>query len=124
MSLFELLLILIVCLLVIKPEDLPKILAKIREIKSFITNTKQEIMSHIDLDLETTNPAKALHSQHNENEMEQMNFYLEKIANLDSEYEGEYSLPLVKEHYRKLVNYKMEAETFNRKNFDKTNKQI
>lgn len=124
MSLFELLLILIVCLLVIKPEDLPKILAKIREIKSFITNTKQEIMSHIDLDLETTNPAKALHSQHNENEMEQMNFYLEKIANLDSEYEGEYSLPLVKEHYRKLVNYKMEAETFNRKNLDKTNKQI
>ena len=38
MSVFELLLIMIVSLLVMKPEDIPKILAKIKEIKSFITN--------------------------------------------------------------------------------------
>ncbi len=109
MSLFELLLIVIISLLVMKPEDIPKILAKIREIKSFVTNTKQEIMSHIDLDLDTTSSKK--HKSHPlEHEMEQMNFYLEKIANLDSEYEGTYSLPSIKEHYRKLVKDKMNDE--------------
>ena len=39
-----------------------------------------------------------------------MNFYLEKISNLDSEYKGEYSLESVKEHYRKLMNQKISAE--------------
>jgi hypothetical protein len=84
-----------------KPEDIPKILAKIRQIKSFISDTKREIMSHIDLDIDAS--LKNSKSEHLEHEMEQMNFYLQKIANLDSEYEGEYSLSLIKKHYRKLV---------------------
>jgi hypothetical protein len=46
--------------------------------------------------------------------MEQMNFYLQKIANLDSEYEGEYSLSLIKKHYRKLVKDKMQDEIENK----------
>ena len=105
MSLFELLLIVIVSLLVMKPEDLPKIIEKIREMRSFITNTKQEIMSHLDLD--NTKLSKKSISAELEDEMEQMNFYLQKIANLDSEYEGEYSLSSIKDHYRKLVKDKM-----------------
>ncbi len=105
MSLFELLLIVIVSLLVMKPEDLPKIIEKIREMRSFITNTKQEIMSHLDVD--NTKLSKKSISAELEDEMEQMNFYLQKIANLDSEYEGEYSLSSIKDHYRKLVKDKM-----------------
>ena len=108
MSLFELIVILIVGFLVMKPEDIPKIMAKIREIKSFITNTKQEIISHLDLD-NAKLPKKSI-SIEIEDEMEQMNFYLTKIANLESEYEGEYSLPLIKDHYRKLVKNKMKDE--------------
>lgn len=105
MSLFELLLIVIISLLVMKPEDIPKILAKIRQIKSFITNTKKEILSHLDVD--NNKLSKKSLSADLEDEMEQMNFYLQKIANLDSEYDGEYSLPLIKDHYRKLVKDKM-----------------
>ncbi len=112
MSLFELLLIVIVSLLIMKPEDLPKILEKIREVKSFITNTKQEIMSHLDAD--KTKLSKKSISVDLEDEMEQMNFYLQKIANLDSEYDGEYSLSSIKDYYRKLVKDKMNHEMKNK----------
>lgn len=112
MSLFELLLIVIVSLLVMKPEDLPKIIEKIREMRSFITNTKQEIMSHLDVD--NTKLSKKSISAELEDEMEQMNFYLQKIANLDSEYDGEYSLSLIKDHYRKLVKDRMNDEIKNK----------
>jgi Sec-independent protein translocase protein TatA len=108
MSLFELLLIIIVGFLVLKPEDIPKILTKIRQVKSFITDTKQEIMAHIDPRSDSS--SKKPKFEDLDLEMEQMNFYLEKIANLDSEYEGEYSLPLIKDHYRKLVKNKMHDE--------------
>ena len=115
MSLFELLLIVIISLLVMKPEDIPKILAKIRQIKFFILNTKQEIMSHIDPDMDIDGSLKTSESEeHLEHEMEQMNFYLQKIANLDSEYDGEYSLSLIKKHYHKLVKDKMKDEIENK----------
>ena len=115
MSLFELLLIVIISLLVMKPEDIPKILAKIRQIKSFISDTKQEIMSHIDPDMDIDGSLKTSKSEeHLEHEMEQMNFYLQKIANLDSEYDGEYSLSLIKKHYHKLVKDKMKDEIENK----------
>jgi len=114
MSLFELLLIVIISLLVMKPEDIPKILTKIRQIKSFISDTKHEIMSHIDHDMDIKSSLKKSKSEHLEHEMEQMNFYLQKIANLDSEYEGEYSLSLIKKHYRKLVKDKMQDEIENK----------
>ena len=108
MSVFELLLIMIVSLLVMKPEDIPKILAKIKEIKSFITNIKQEFMSQLDVD--NIKLSKKSIAADLEDEMEQMNFYLQKIANLDSEYDGEYSLSLIKDHYRKLVKDRMNDE--------------
>ncbi len=104
MSLFELLVVIIVGVLVSKPEDLPKMIAKFKEIRAFVINTKKEIMSHID-------PIGELESSVAEDvntdfgaEMEQMNFYLEKISSLGSEYEGEYSMMDIKNHYRRLVN--------------------
>jgi Sec-independent protein translocase protein TatA len=110
MSLFELIVILLVGLLMIKPEDLPKLIKKFKEIQSFITNTKKEIISHIDPLTELDDSKKNQSFKNLDYEMEQMNFYLEKIANLDSEYEGDYSLSSAKEHYRKLINEKMKKE--------------
>lgn len=104
MSLFELLLVVVVGFFVLKPEDIRLILAKVKQVRSFINSTKQEIMSHIDPDI---TDVKNSDSYNFKEEMEQVNFYLEKIANLDSEYQGEYSLPLIKEHYRKLINSKI-----------------
>lgn len=104
MSLFELLVVIIVGVLVSKPEDFPKIIAKFKEVRAFIANTKKEIMLHID-------PMGELKSSVSEDintdfgaEMEQMNFYLEKISSLGAEYDGEYSMTDIKNHYRGLVN--------------------
>lgn len=108
MSIFEILVILIVSLLLIKPEDIPQIISKLRELRSFITNIKKEIFAHFDLGINSKTTKNS--SENLESQMEQMNFYLEKICDLDSEYKGEYSLESVKEHYRKLMNKKINNE--------------
>lgn len=110
MSLFELIIVLIVGFLVTKPEDFPKILSKFKEIRAFITNTKKEIMSHLDPVSELEESLHEGISSNLDEEMDQMNFYLEKIANLGAEYEGEYSLSSIKEHYRKIVKDKVKQE--------------
>ncbi|MBN8512102.1 MAG: DUF2672 domain-containing protein [Rickettsiales bacterium] len=114
MSLFEILLILAIALLVMKPEDIPKIAKTLMNIKRYIDNTKKEIISYIDLE-----PKDSTKSSVNtaENEVEQMNFYLQKIADLDDDYEGVYDLDAIKKHYRKLVNSKIPKEIEN--NIDK-----
>jgi len=94
MSLLELLVVLLVCFLVVKPDDIPKIFTKFKELRSFITNTKKEILSHIDPDYDKS-PI--------EGSIEQINFYLAKIAKIGAEYEGEYSLEAIKKHYRKIT---------------------
>lgn len=104
MSLFEILIILLVSFLVIKPEDLPAILKKIQGFKKFIISTKEEVFSHFDQDIIGKNN---LNNDLLEHEMDQVNFYLEKISNLDSEYNGDYSLPSIKNHYRQLINKKI-----------------
>jgi Sec-independent protein translocase protein TatA len=99
MSLFEFLVVIIVGILVIKPEDLPKIIAKLKEMRVFINNTKKEIMSHLDPISELQESSLEDFNQ----DMDQINFYLGKIANLGSEYNGDYSLRSIKDHYHKLV---------------------
>ena len=99
MSLFEFLVVIIVGILVIKPEDLPKIIAKLKEMRVFINNTKKEIMSHLDPISELKESSLEEFNQ----DMDQVNFYLGKIANLGSEYNGDYSLGSIKDHYHKLV---------------------
>ena len=104
MSLFEILVILIVALLVIKPEDIPKLIKKFKKTRTFVTNTKKDVLNYFDPD------KKKLPSNDLEGQMEQMNFYLEKISDLDSEYTGDYSLDSVKEHYRKAMNKKISSK--------------
>jgi Sec-independent protein translocase protein TatA len=103
MSLFELLVIFIVAFLVVKPEDLPKIIKKIKEFNRFFTKTKQDIISHFDPDANE-------HDVVIKDEIDQINFYLEKIASLGSEYEGEYSLEKIRDHHRKLVKKSMKKD--------------
>lgn len=107
MSLFEILLILAVALLVMKPEDIPKIAKTLMNFKRYMDNAKKEIMSYVDLEQESaTSHIKPL-----ENQIEQMNFYLQKIADLGDDYEGIYDLDAIKKHYRKLVNSKIPKDT-------------
>ena len=108
MSLFEILVILVVSLLVLKPKDVPQIISKLKELRAFVTTTKKEFLSHFDLDVNQDASKNSLINL--DDQMEQMNFYLEKIGDLNSEYKGEYSLESVKEHYRKLMNQKISTE--------------
>jgi len=106
MSLFEFLVVIIVGILVVKPEDLPKILTKFKEIRAFIENTKKEIMSHLD----PISELKEVALENLNQDMDQINFYLEKISNLGSEYDGDYSLTSIKNHYHKIIKEKIDTE--------------
>ena len=104
MSLFELLVVFIVGLLLLKPEDMPKVISKITEFKSFITNTKKEIISHIDPELK-----EDIKPQSKE-ETKRMNYFLEKIIQLEGEYNGDYTIKDLKAHYNKLIAKKIKDE--------------
>jgi Sec-independent protein translocase protein TatA len=100
MSISELLVIFVVAFLVLKPEDLPQIAKKLKDFYSFFTRTKTEIMSCFDLN----------HQDTVVDDLDQMNFYLEKIANLGRDYEGEYSLNNVKDYYQKIIKDSIKSE--------------
>ena len=93
--------IFVVAFLVLKPEDLPQIAKKVKDFYSFFTRTKTEIMSYFDLNHQDTVVV---------DDLDQMNFYLEKIANLGRDYEGEYSLNNVKDYYQKIIKDSIKSE--------------
>lgn len=99
MSLFELLVVFLVIFLVLKPEDLPKVIKKLKELRAFITNAKSEIAHYLDI----TNEAKEL-----DEDIEKINFYLEKIASMGAEYQGEYSIEAIKAYYHSLIKSKIQ----------------
>jgi Sec-independent protein translocase protein TatA len=94
MSLSELLVIIIVGVLLLRPEDFPEILRQLRKFQSFISSIKKEIFSHVNLEQEPIISKKNI---------DEVNFYLQKISNLQGGYEGEYSLEEIKKHYQYLI---------------------
>lgn len=87
MSLTQILLILFVGVLVIKPRDIFIIIKEFKKIKEYFVNIKSSIIKNIDEPLET----------------EQVNFYLKKIINIEGYYHGDYDLRTIKEKYYTLV---------------------
>lgn len=98
MSLGELLVIAIVSLLVLKPEDLPKVFRRLKEWKDFIDDTKRSIIEKLDIN-DNFKEAGDL-----EKDIGQINFYLAKISALGEEYEGDYALKPIKNYYHTLIN--------------------
>ncbi|WPY00225.1 DUF2672 domain-containing protein [Candidatus Trichorickettsia mobilis] len=96
MSLGELLVIALVALFVLKPEDIPVILSKVKQFKLFCSNLKNQAISYID-------PQNKKESQQLAANIEEINFYLGKILALQENYQGEYSLEQVKSKYQELV---------------------
>lgn len=87
MSIAEILVIIIIALFVIKPEDIPSILKYIKNIRRYFRNLSSDIMNKLEI----------------EEDHEEINRYLEKILALGDKYEGEYSLDQIKEYYNKLL---------------------
>ncbi len=97
MSIGELLIILLVMILVIKPSDWPIIFKKINSFKNSALKFKKELLSNLD---PTTDDAFS--------SQEEINFYLEKIFKAGGVYEGDYDLEKIKKTYddlqKKLLN--------------------
>ena len=70
-------------LFVIKPDDIPIIIKQIKKIKSYLINNSEQINNSL--------------------EIEQLNFYIQKIISIEGCYDGDYNLIAVKEKYNKLV---------------------
>ena len=105
MSLFELFIVIIVCVLVIKPEDIPVFFKKIKRFRQILTDTRQEVLSYINPDTTSLHEPVEL-----KEDLERINFYLERIASAGEEYEGDYSLASIKTYYKKIVSKKIEEE--------------
>jgi Sec-independent protein translocase protein TatA len=90
MSITEILVVLVVALFVVKPEDVPSIVKGFRKIKSYLRGLQRDIMSKLE----------------EPEDVDEMNKYLEKISALGVKYDGEYDLDEVKEKYISLLKKK------------------
>lgn len=94
MSIIEILLILLVAVLVLKPEDIPLILKFIKSIRGYFVGIQRDIMKQFE---EPEN-------------VEEMNRYLGKIIELDGKYDGKYDLHTIKSYYHKLLKLHAHAD--------------
>jgi Sec-independent protein translocase protein TatA len=90
MSITEILVVLVVALFVVKPEDVPAIVKGFRKIKRYLSGLQHDVMSKLE----------------EPEDVDEMNKYLEKISALGVKYDGEYSLDEVKEKYISLLKKK------------------
>ncbi|MDC0864655.1 hypothetical protein OAP56_01745 [Rickettsiaceae bacterium] len=105
MSIYEALVVIVIGLLVLKPEDVPQIVAKFKELRLLFSQTKDDILSSVQSIPEFK---EWVHENDLEEDADQMNIYLEKIADLGFVYEGEYSLVAIRSHYRRVVQSKLD----------------
>jgi len=94
MSFTEIALIIIVALVVIKPEDIPSIFKKIKELYKYIASIKKQFDREIN---------KIMEEDKTSDEAEKINFYLKKIMDLGESYTGDYSLSDVKAQYHQII---------------------
>ncbi len=97
MSISELIIVIIVAIIIIKPEDLPYIIKQIKKLRRFFYNIKDEFLGSIDQNI--------LDDDENA-ETEAVNKYIEKIISLGGKYEGNYNLKDVRTFYHSLLRKK------------------
>jgi len=96
MSLGEILVVMLIALMVTKPEDIPVIVKKIQQFKLYCLAIKKQLLLSINEGLNTDIDV----IEHN---TEQLNFYLQKIINIQGYYNGNYSISELKENYDRLI---------------------
>jgi hypothetical protein len=93
MSFYEILLVLLIAILLLKPEDIPLVAKKFIQSKNYIFSIKEEIATAIH---------KEVYSEI-EGDVADMNKYLEKIIEIEGKYDGDYDLISVKKKYTTLL---------------------
>ena len=102
MGLSELIVIFFVAIILVKPDDLPILAKKINKLRSYFKQTKEEILSHMDI----SEDAEIFDQDH-----DSINYYLEKIANHGETYDGEYDLDKIKARFDSIVTRKIESSS-------------
>lgn len=100
MGISELAVIILVVIILVKPDDIPKLAKKLKQIRSYFVNIRSEIISQIDIDSNES-------QQFVEEDQNKINYYLEKIASYGEVYEGEYDLNLIKKRFDDVVSKKV-----------------
>lgn len=90
------LVVLIVAILVMKPEDIPFLLQKMRQLKLYVLQLKQDFKDH--LDDEIVHDQRLLKS-----DIAEINHYLQKISDMGQQYIGDYSLDDIRKKYQSMV---------------------
>lgn len=96
MSLGEILVVALVALIVIKPEDIPVIFKKILQIRAYLTSSKNQLLAYCDQELSTD--ASEL-----DDNLDELAFYLQQIIGISGDYNGGYSVQELKKKYQELV---------------------
>jgi hypothetical protein len=94
MSLGEIVVVLLVALLVVKPEDISTIIKKNQEIKSYFGSLKSQAMFYL---------ISGANSNFDDEDIEQLNFYLQKIIGINGYYNEGYTLQELKHNYSQLI---------------------
>jgi hypothetical protein len=97
MSLGEILVVVLIAMIVTKPEDIPIIISKIQEFKLHYSSIKNRLLKYFTNDLQIGD------LQNDYKNLEQLNFYLERIINIQGYYDGNYLLPELKLKYNELL---------------------
>ena len=107
MSFYEILIIGIIAILLIKPEDIPVIIKKFKQFKRLFTTTKEQIYSQIKECADFDEESKAINPKVKPNELSdeiiKVNYYLNRLAELGIMYDGEYDLDKIKEYYNSHI---------------------
>lgn len=103
MSFGELIVIVIIAIFVIKPEDLPIIMKKLLQLQKSFRNFKNNALSYIEETIEADDK-KII------DDVNDINFYLQKIISIEGNYEGEYSKKAVKDKYQEIIKNQIEIE--------------
>lgn len=105
MSFSEILVILIVSVFCIKPQDIKEILTQIRQFRQFIKSNQKKINAYLELD-EQDNRVSII----SDCGVDEINVYLAKILSLGHEYRGEYNIDEIKKYYDSIKKTNVESE--------------
>ena len=117
MSYSEIMVIIIIFLLLFKPKDIPQIIQQLQRIYFSLYDFKKRLLIYWNMNILTKVTNNKFIHKNFFNQVDRINFYLQKISDLNEEYRGDYSINSVKAYYLKLINKKIKTNIKNNKIF-------
>jgi hypothetical protein len=105
----------IVFILMVKPEDIKLIMQKASFVFGYLSEFKKEFISHLNIDItnltdDVNTGQPQCFDERGYDPQNEIEFYLQKIINIQGYYEGDYTLQQVKVQYNTLMRLRIEEE--------------